>query len=94
MLRQELTKVNVGNRIRRTSDTGGRGIFQRIDGHGYRVGTGQCIGNRSNFGRALAKISPFVRIGIAEAVGHGAIRTIDHAGAPWMFDTGHGLFIL
>lgn len=78
----------------RTFDTSRRGILQRIDGHGYRVGTRRRIGNRSDFGRALAEIGPFVGLSVTEAVSHCAIGTVDHACAPRMLDTGDGFFIL
>lgn len=84
----------VGNGIPRTFNTSCRGVFQGIDGHGYRVGTREGIGNRTNFRRTLTEIGPFVGVGITEAISHRAIGAVDHAGATGMLDPGDSFFIL
>ena len=43
--------------------------------------------------RALTKVSPLVRGGVGEAIGHGTIRTVDDTGATGVLDTGDGLLI-
>jgi len=58
------------------------------------MGPRWCIRDFSHLGSSLTKVAPFVRAGIAKAIGYSPIGAINDTGATGMFNSRDGFFIL
>ena len=85
--------VEVGNSFTEGLDTRRGRVFERVLRERDAGWARRGIWDLSDFRRALTKVSPLVRGGVGEAVGHGTVGAVDDTGATGVLDSGNGLFI-
>jgi hypothetical protein len=79
---------------RLTFHTSRRSILQRVNGHSESTGPRWSIRDFSHLWSSLTEVAPFVRAGIAKAIGYSPIGAINDTGATGMFNSGDCFFIL
>lgn len=54
----------------------------------------RCVWQRANLWCTLSQVRPFVRVGVAEAVGHGAVGAVDDTCTAGVLNTRDRLLLL